>query len=205
TRFSPGPADTHGHHTASAILAVEAFRAAADPKFHPEELTGDVTPWQAKRILWNRSSWSVKPGEKLDDFFKLDVGGYSPLLGASFGEIAADSRSMHKSQGFGIARARGPALEYFKVLAESTATKPAAAELLAGIDLSWKRQPGGSRLTALVTAAVRGFDPAAPHASLPALAQIDKALDEVKDAGWREQKRRELDALMVACAGLFVD
>src|SRR4051812_6555760 len=74
TRFSPEPSDTHGHHTASAILALEAFRAAADPKFHPEQLTGGVTPWQARRILWNRSSWSIKPGEPLTGFFKLDVG-----------------------------------------------------------------------------------------------------------------------------------
>ena len=49
TRFSPEKADTHGHHTASAMLAVEAFRAAADPTFHPEELAGGLEPWQARR------------------------------------------------------------------------------------------------------------------------------------------------------------
>ena len=56
TRFSPEPAETHGHHTASAILALEAFHAAADPKFHPEQLVGGVGVWQARRIFWNRSS-----------------------------------------------------------------------------------------------------------------------------------------------------
>ncbi len=116
TRFSPEPGDTHGHHTASAILAVEAFRAAADPKFHPEQLTGGVALWQARRLLWNRSSWGLKPDDDLSGLLKLDVGGYSPLLGASFGEMAADSRSMHKSQGFGVARSRGPTVEYFQVL-----------------------------------------------------------------------------------------
>ena len=106
TRFSPEPTDTHGHHTASAMLAVEAFRAAADPGFHPEELKDGVTPWQARRLFWNRSSWNLKPSDDMSGFIKLDVGGYSPLLGTSFGEMAADSRSMHKSQGFGVARAR---------------------------------------------------------------------------------------------------
>ncbi len=119
TRFSPEPSDTHGHHTASAMLAVEAFRAAADPRFHPEQLAAGVTPWQARRLLWNRSTWSARPGEDFSGLAKLDVGGFNPLLGASYGEIAADSRSMHKSQGFGVARARGPVPEYFKVLAEA--------------------------------------------------------------------------------------
>src|SRR5215470_17976262 len=52
TRFSPKPAPTHGHHTASAVLAVEAFTLAADPTAFPEQL-GDLTPWQATRILHN--------------------------------------------------------------------------------------------------------------------------------------------------------
>ncbi|HEY4394911.1 MAG TPA: PIG-L family deacetylase, partial [Polyangia bacterium] len=117
TRFSPGPAETHGHHTASAILALEAFRAAADPKFHPEQLTGGVGPWQARRIFWNRSSFFLKPTDDLSGDVKLDVNAYNPLLGESYGEMAADSRSMHKSQGFGVARNRAPIVEYFKLLA----------------------------------------------------------------------------------------
>ena len=238
TRFSPEPAETHGHHTASAILAVQAFRAAADPKFHPEQLTAGLTPWQARRLLWNRSSWGVKPGEDLSGFSRVDVGGYSPLLGASFGEIAADSRSMHKSQGFGVARSRGPALEYFKVLADAQTTakptatptarpsaqpaKPAAVTggaktpepaqsadaLFAGIELGWKRVPGAARLAGLVTAAVRAFDASAPHRSIPALLAIADTLDAAPDdgaPGWRAQKRREVDALVLACAGVFTD
>lgn len=211
TRFSPGPADTHGHHTASAVLAVEAFRAAADPKFHPEQLTGGITPWQARRLLWNRSSWGLKPGDDLSQFFKLDVSGYSPLVGASFGEIAADSRSMHKSQGFGVARSRGPAVEYFKVLTEAPPAKPAkkSGGLFAGVDLSWKRVPGAARLAALVAAAGRGFDPSAPHKSIPALLAVADALDVLvvgaADSGWRDQKRREVRELVMACAGLFAD
>ncbi|HEY3352902.1 MAG TPA: PIG-L family deacetylase, partial [Polyangia bacterium] len=108
TRFPTSGFETHGHHTASAILAGEAFKAAADPRFHPEQLTGGVGPWQARRLLWNKSLWAAKPGEDLSRFLSLDTGVYDAVRGVSFGEVAATSRSMHKSQGFGAAPTRGP-------------------------------------------------------------------------------------------------
>jgi LmbE family N-acetylglucosaminyl deacetylase len=209
TRFQPEKTDTHGHHTASAMLAVEAFRAAADPKFHPEELTGGLEPWQARRLLWNKSSWNLKPDEDLTAFAKLDVGVYNPVLGASMGEIAAESRSMHKSQGFGVAPARGPIVEYFKVLDE--APKPEAAKPvkplgpLDGLDLTWARFPKTSRVRALAEKAARGFSLAKPEASIPALLDLDRALDDVPDASFRSQKKYEVAELVLACAGLFVD
>jgi LmbE family N-acetylglucosaminyl deacetylase len=204
TRFSPEPSDTHGHHTASAILAVEAFRAAADPRFHPEQLAGEVTTWQARRLLWNRSSFGIHPGENLSALDSLDVGGYNPLLGLSYGEMAAESRSMHKSQGFGVARVRGPVLEYFKTLAEAGA--PAGrGPPWQGIDLSLGRWPGTGALRAAVERAQKQFDPARPEATIPALAAVDAALDALPDAAWRARKRRELHELMLGCAGLFAD
>jgi LmbE family N-acetylglucosaminyl deacetylase len=223
TRFSPLPSDTHGHHTASAMLAVEAFRAAADPAFHPEQLAGGVTAWQARRLLWNRSTFNLKPEDDLSGMGKLDVGGYNPLLGLSYGEMAADSRSMHKSQGFGVARARGPIVEYFKLLEEAGAAKPAARTgagaaapskasvapgmpgLLGGLDVSWARFKGAAALRSLTERAARQFSPGAPHTVLPLLLQIDAALDAVPDAGWRAQKKKELRELVLACAGLFVE
>jgi LmbE family N-acetylglucosaminyl deacetylase len=208
TRFSPGPADTHGHHTASAILAMEAFHAAADPRFHPEELTGGLTPWQAGRILWNRSSFLIKPGEDMSGQIKLDVGGYSALLGASYGELAADSRSMHKSQGFGVARSRAPIVEYFQPLADAGPTskrKAAADTLFAGVDLSWGRIPGAARIRPLIDRLIARFDPAAPSDSIAALLAVDAALDSVTDAGWRAIKKREVRDLVLACAGIFAE
>ena len=53
TRFSTVPSTTHGHHTASAVLAMEAFKLAGDPKAFPEQLSEGLTPWQPKRILQN--------------------------------------------------------------------------------------------------------------------------------------------------------
>ncbi len=208
TRFSPEPAETHGHHTASAILALEAFHAAADPKFHPEQLAGGVEPWQARRILWNRSSFFIKPTDDVSGDAKLDVGGYNPLLGESYGEMAADGRSMHKSQGFGVARVRAPIVEYFKLLAaapsDGGAKKPPGG-ILDGVDVSLKRFAGTARLRELVDKVSGKLDPAAPQKLVPALAAIDAALDEIPDAGWRAEKRREVRDLIFACAGLFVD
>jgi LmbE family N-acetylglucosaminyl deacetylase len=204
TRFSPEPGDTHGHHTASAQLAIEAFRAAADPSFHPEQLGGEVEPWQARRIFWNRSSWNIRPGEDMSDFIHLDVDAYNPFLGASYGEIAADSRSMHKSQGFGVARTRGPIVEYFKLLAQADAP-PARTSPFEGLDFSWSRLLGMATLKRAVARAERDFDASQPSRVIPALLAVDKLLDGVRDPFWRAVKHAELRDLVVAATGLFLE
>ena len=203
TRFSPELTDTHGHHTASAQLALEAFHAAADESFHPEQLNSEVQPWQARRIFWNRSSWSIKPDDDLSDFLKMDVNAYNPLLGISCGELAADSRSMHKSQGFGVARERGPLIEYFKLLDEGDHSTPFETSILEGLDFSWGRCKSPPALTRLLARAQHDFVTAAPHKIIPILLQIDKALDSVADAGWRAKKQAEVRDLILGCAGLF--
>src|SRR6185295_9691766 len=105
TRFPTTGEGGHGHHTASAILAQEAFTAAADPNRFPEQLKY-VQPWQAKRLLWNTFNFGDNNTTN-DNQFKIDVGVYNKLLGKGYSEIAADSRSMHKSQGFGATKNRG--------------------------------------------------------------------------------------------------
>ncbi len=120
TRFSPQPDDTHGHHTASAQLAVEAFSKAADPTFgkdkDPAGAAGlaSLPPWQARRIVWNAF---LDEKEDKSKFVQQEVNVYDPLLGLSMGELAGDSRTMHKSQGFGAARLVGPTVEFFQLLA----------------------------------------------------------------------------------------
>jgi LmbE family N-acetylglucosaminyl deacetylase len=203
TRFSPEVTDTHGHHTASAQLALEAFHAAADESFHPEQLNAEVRPWQARRIFWNRSSWSIKPDDDLSDFLKMDVNAYNPLLGISVGELAADSRSMHKSQGFGVARSRGPIIEYFKLLDEGEPSALFENSVLDGLDFSWARFKSPPALKRLLARAQHDFVPAAPHKIIPTLVQIDQALDGIADAGWRAKKKAETRDLILACAGLF--
>jgi LmbE family N-acetylglucosaminyl deacetylase len=144
TRFPTSDYSGHGHHHASALLAEEAFKAAADPKRFPDQLR-HVETWQAKRLMFNASRWWKPNLEEIfkgnDSILKADVGTYNPLLGKSYTEVAAASRSMHKSQGFGTSPNRGSQTEYLKHLAGE---KP-KADILDGINLSWSRK---SRQTA---------------------------------------------------------
>jgi len=109
TRFPPDSTAGHGHHTASAILAGEAFAAAADPKRFPEQLDA-VKPWQAKRLMWNAFTGARATVDST--WLVVDVGAYDPLLGRSMSELAGLSRSNHKSQGFGAPERRGSLLNY---------------------------------------------------------------------------------------------
>jgi LmbE family N-acetylglucosaminyl deacetylase len=198
TRFSP-TGGGHGHHTASAQLAGRAFKLAADVAYQPPGQP-KLAPWQARRLLVNRGG-----GE--GESFRLDVGPYDPLLGLSYGEISAESRSMHKSQGFGSVRRRGPQMEGFDLTAEAPGSKPAGkgAPPFEGIDWTWGRVSGSERIAKIAADLGRNFRPEDPAASLPALASLDAALEGLSDPHWRAIKRQEVAALVAACAGLFVE
>ena len=196
TRFSPDRGDTHGHHTASARLAVEAFRAAADPSRFPEQLAW-VKPWQATRILWNSYRPEGEPGAALT----LEVGGYDPLLGRSYPELGAESHSQHRSQAFGEVAVRGPRRERFELLDGL----PAKADLFEGIDLTWGRVAGGAPVAALLAQARRDYRPERPADILPPLLQAKVALDRLPAGPWVLQKRGELVEAIRAAAGLWVE
>jgi LmbE family N-acetylglucosaminyl deacetylase len=199
TRFSASGGG-HGHHTASARLAARAFKAAADPSYKPAGVP-DLPPWQARRLLWNRGGGGGPAGDDL----RLDVGGYDPLLGTSYGELSAESRSMHKSQGFGQQRRRGPNIESFQVTAEAGGGKLSGGDPFQGIDWSWRRVRGSERAAKLAAELVRNFRPADPAASLPGLVALDAALDGLADPSWKAHKRAEVAALIAACAGLWIE
>ncbi len=207
TRFTPKPPN-HGHHTASAILAAEAFRAAGDPKRFPEQLA-TVDVWQPKRLLYNVSTWFLPPNTDLSSFQKVDVGAFLPLLGASVGELAARSRSMHKSQGFGVAAERGLILEYFQPLDGPAGPNDAPFD---AFDASWARIPGAAGVPAQLDALTKAFDPHHPEASLPGLARLKAALDalpkrppKAAESVWLARKRAEVEALLLACAGVAIE
>ena len=199
TRFPTTGEGGHGHHTASAILANEAFAAAADANRFPEQLQY-VKPWQAKRILWNSFNFG---GTNLTspDQFKFDVGGYNPLLGKSYGEIAAISRSNHKSQGFGSAASRGEALEYFK----TTGGTAPVDDIMSGTELSWKRVAGGETIAAIVDSISSTFDLVHPEKSVKGLVRLHKAISALPDGYWRMKKMFEVQDLIEQCSGLFLD
>jgi LmbE family N-acetylglucosaminyl deacetylase len=201
TRFPPDARAGHGHHQASAILAAEAFDAAGDPKRFPEQLQY-VQPWQPKRLYWNTGSYFVKPGEKMDGYLQLDAGGYNPLLGQSYGEIAAHSRSQHRSQGFGSAAQRGEAIEYFQFVKGT----PAKTDLFEGIDQTWNRVPGGASVGKMVDGVIRTYDAANPGASIAGLLKVHNQLQGASKEGfWQLEKMLQVDRLLQACAGLHLE
>ncbi|RPE08236.1 PIG-L family deacetylase [Chitinophaga lutea] len=196
------PADSragHGHHTASAVLAAEAFDAAADPNQYPEQLAS-VKPWQAKRILWNTFNFGGN-NTTSDDQFKTEVGAYSALLGRGFGEIAAESRSQHKSQGFGVPSTRGSAIEYFTTI-KGSAPK---TTLLDEVNTTWARVPGGEAISEAIGKALAQYNAEDPSATVPALLVIRKQILALPDGYWKTQKLNEADQLIAACAGLWME
>ncbi len=199
TRFPTTGEGGHGHHTASAILANEAYKAAADPKMFPEQLKY-VQPWQAKRVLWNTFNFGSN-NTIHEDQFKVDVGGYNAVLGKSYGEIAAESRSQHKSQGFGVARSRGEALEYF----ETTAGTAPKTDLFDGVNAVWKRVDASGKIEAQVQKVIQTFDFTQPQASVPQLVQIYKNLKALAPSYWQQQKLKEVQALVEQCSGLWME
>jgi LmbE family N-acetylglucosaminyl deacetylase len=189
TRFSPQPPN-HGHHLASAILAAEAIEAAADPKRFPEQLgrhAGQlVGPHRVARLLHNVPNWNQKPGvvdPKLATVPRVDVGSFEPLLGAGWGEIAADARTQHKSQGFGSAPQRGQQLEHLQWLAGS---QPTGLDPFQGLDFSWTRFASAGvpkaklqKVQTLVQQASKEVARGPALAALPTLVSLHELLSEL--------------------------
>ncbi|MFM9943624.1 MAG: PIG-L family deacetylase [Bacteroidia bacterium] len=172
SRFATDGSGGHGHHTASGILAEEAFDAAADSTRFPEQLKY-VKVWQARRMFYNTTARFRDPKADMSKYIKLDVGGYNALLGKSYGEIAAESRSMHKSQGFGSARQRGEFLEHFKPIKGDTAN---LKDIFDRIDFSWKRVKGGEKIGKLCEEAIKKYKIDKPEDVLPELLKIEHFL-----------------------------
>ncbi|MGZ8709273.1 MAG: PIG-L family deacetylase [Thermoanaerobaculia bacterium] len=210
TRFPPTGEGGHGHHTASAILAEEAFAAAADPTKFPEQLAF-VRPWQAKRIFWNRFSWRpVDPNDPaLAKSLRVDLGAYNPLLGRAYTEIAAESRTQHKSQGFGSAERRGTVLNYL----DQRGGEPAAKDPLEGIDTTWSRDPGGETVGSILRRAADTFDGDKPSATVPILIEALRALEQLratpewgdKEKPWLDGRKRDIEKAILDCAGIAID
>jgi LmbE family N-acetylglucosaminyl deacetylase len=199
TRFPTTGEGGHGHHTASAILAGEAFEAAADPTKFPEQFKYGVKPWQAKRLLWNTFNFGSVHTESPDQF-KIDVGGYNPLLGKSYGEIAAQSRSQHKTQGFGVPSSRGEQLEYFKTIKGTAPTKT----LMDGVDTTWNRL-NDPAMEKAVQKLMNDYSFQHPQNSLPELLGIYKTLKNSPEGYWRDQKMEQVKQIMRECIGLYME
>jgi len=202
TRFSPIPGGTHGHHTASAVLALEAFKLAGDAKAFPEQ---GLAQWQPKRILWNISKYQL---DKVagSNALKIDAGGKDSVTGESFTDIAGRSRAMHKTQGFDTFKIPGvnggPRFESFQLLDGS----PATTDILDGVDTTWNRLPGGAEIGKSVDQIIAQFNPTDTAASVPALFKLRDLLAALPTSDpVVKEKQAQLDQILQDCLGLIVE
>ena len=198
---------THGHHTASAILSVEAFDLAGDPKAYKEQLQL-VQTWQPRRIFFNTSYFfygSRDNFEKVDKsrMIMVDIGAFDKIRSESNSEIASRSRSMHKSQGFGSAETRGESLDYLDLIKDSEGTIP--KNIFEGIDITWNRAPGGAPLVKKVAELESAYDFKDPSRSIPLLLEIYESITKLPDSYWKHAKSTECENLIKNCLGLYLE
>jgi len=201
------PGSTHGHHTSSAMLSVEAFDLVNDASKYPETAATYGT-WQPKRLLFNTSWWFYGSQEKFDKADKsklveVETGSYYPSLGLSNGEIASLSRSMHKSQGFGSTGSRGSETEYLEFLkGDFPANKN---NLFDGINTTWTRLEGGAPIGVILAEVEKNFDFKNPSTSVPQLMKAYQLLTKLPESYWKEVKLKEITKLITDCAGLYLE
>lgn len=205
TRFPKTNYAGHGHHSASAILAEKAFDMAADPKVFPEQLK-HVTAWRTKRLYHNTSTWWNKDLEdewKTDeDVIRVDVGTYNPNLGKWNNQIAMESRSQHKSQGFGAELLRGEQFEYLRYVKG----EKAKSDLFEEVDLSWKRLAKSNQIQNSLDEILEDFDSRDPSSSVPDLVDLYRLMEKYPYVSpWIDLKKEHLKNIIFDAAGLWLD
>lgn len=199
------PGKTHGHHTASAMLSVEAFDLAGDPNRFPDQLKRTAV-WQPKRLFFN-DSWfmygSIEAFKKADrtKFFEMEIGKYFPALGVSNSEIAASSRSQHSSQGFGSIPDLGGTVEYLEPLKGGMPK----ADIFEGIDTGWTRVKNGKPIGELLSKVKKEYDFKNPAASVPDLMKAYEMIQKLDEDHWKQIKSDEIKKIVAAATGLVLE
>jgi len=200
------PGSTHGHHTSSAMLSVEAFDLVGDKTKFSDQLEYTET-WQPKRLFFNTSSWFYSQ----DEFKKategkltsVDIGVYYPLKGLSNNEVAALASSQHLCQGFGRLTTRGSQSEYVEFL---KGDKPKdETDIFAGINTTWNRLDDGGEIGDILYEVEQNFDFVNPSKHLPALVMAYQKIQLLNDNYWRDVKLQEITDIIEACAGLYLE
>ncbi len=207
--FSGTPRDGHGQHQVAGIVAREAFDAAMDTVRFPRSATAGLGPWTPLKFYRSRSYWG---GEGAT--FTYNAGQYDPLLGESYAELAAQSRSQHKSQGFGRVAELGSMTgsvrrEASRVGAPGDPGRERS--IFSGIDTTWGRldslvsRPEERALVARLVAASREarekIDLFDPSKSVDALTTTYEALAALA-AAERESPHPSQDVLASVADGL---
>jgi LmbE family N-acetylglucosaminyl deacetylase len=198
---------THGQHTSSAILSVEAFDLAADAQYQPEQFN-PTGSWSPRRLFFNTSWWfygSRENFEKADksNMLKLDTGVFYPLKGLSNNEIAAEASSQHLCQGFGRVSTRGSQEEYIELIKGDLPSDP--DRLFDGINTRWSRIKGGEAIGDILYAVENGFNFNSPLTHLSQLLEAHKLISTLENEHWRRIKLQELEAVITAVCGLYLE
>jgi LmbE family N-acetylglucosaminyl deacetylase len=198
--------DTHGHHTASARLSVKAFNEANNKNKYPDQIDL-LGAWQPEKLYFNTSYWfygSREAFEQADkkDFAEINVGNYFPLQGISNTEIAALSRSQHKSQGFGNTAERKNEIEYLEPIKGDFKQQP--KDIFAGIDTSWARLKNGGTIGKKLKKIITNYDFKAPSKSLSEMLAVYQMIEDLKPGHWRKIKLKEAEKLIAAMSGLYL-
>lgn len=194
-RFNSGSSGrTHGHHTASAMISELAY----------DYLQDIPTAWHPKRLFHN-TSWyfygsreNFKKASK-EGMLTIDMGIFDPLSGKSNSEIAAWSRSQHKSQGFGSAAALGERKEY---LNQIRGKKLQTNDPFEGINTQWSRVKGGIPIGKSVEKIIEDFDFSAPYKSVSSLLKVKAMVSQLEDEHWKGIKMQEIHSLILNCLGM---
>ena len=201
------PGSTHGHHTSSAMLSFDAWDLVGDASKYPSSAS-TYGAWKPKRLFFNTSWWfygSRENFEKADktNLVEVETGNYYPSLGLSNGEIAALSRSMHKSQGFGNTGSRGSETEYLELLKGDMPKD--RGNLFEGINTTWSRIEGGKKVGDILYPIEENFNFKAPSSHIPKLMEAYQLLQNLPEGHWRNIKLDALKQLIADCAGLFLE
>ncbi len=201
------PGTTHGHHTGSAMLSMEAFDLANNPSAFPEQLQL-TSLWQPKRIFFNTSWWFYGSEEKFEqadksNMLSFNIGTYYPLTGTSNNEVAALARSQHLSQGFGTTLQRGNQNEYIEFLKGEPLLNN--NNMFSGIDTSWNRIKGGKAIGNILNEVEANFNFKNPSEHIPQLVEAYKLLQKIENEHWKTQKSKELKSVIEMCAGLYLE
>ncbi|MCC1484268.1 PIG-L family deacetylase [Winogradskyella immobilis] len=201
------PGTTHGHHTSSAILSLEAFDLVNDASKYSSQLSLTDT-WQPKRLFFNTGRFFFRNEEDFnkasENLVNFDVGVYYPLKGLSNNEVASLASSQHLCQGFGRLTTRGSQNEYLELLkGDALGNNP--SDVFEGIDTSWNRIEGGQIIGDILTEVEANFNFADPSSHLPQLLRAYKMLQNVKNEHWKTIKTKELKAIIEAVTGLYIE
>ena len=197
---------THGHHTSSAILSYKAFDLAAN-KYEFRDQLNYLSTWEPKRLFLN-VSWffygSQDNFSRVDkkDFIKFDYSEYNTLRGKTYEEISAESRSQHKSQGFGrSANPGGPKWGYLELIKGNNIDSNNPFE---GIDISWNRIKGGEKIDELIKNLLDNFDFKTPEKNISALINIYNNIKKLDYSHWKNKKINDLKEIIIECLGLNI-